>query len=64
MICIKEFYRNCPNCIQLCTIDEYNTHCPKCGLIFIDMIKRMSEEETEERGHVRRTGDGVDIIDG
>jgi len=28
------------------------------------MIKRMSEEETEERGHTRRTGDGVDLIDG
>jgi hypothetical protein len=48
----------------MCKIDEYNNHCIKCGFIFIDMVKRMSEEETEERGHIRRTGYGVDLIDG
>lgn len=64
MSCTKECHRDCPNCKQMCKIDEYNNHCPKCGFIFIDMIKRMSEEETGARGHTRRTGAGVDLIDG
>jgi len=28
------------------------------------MIKRMPYGETEERSHTRRTGEGVDLVDG
>jgi len=48
----------------MCKIDEYTDHCPKCGFVFIDMLKRMSENETNKRSQIRRTGDGVDLIDG
>jgi len=56
--------RICPNCRTITEIDEFHNHCIKCGFIWIDMIEKMSDEEVEERTHTRRTGDGVDQIDG
>ena len=54
----------CPNCRNKCDIDEQINYCIKCGFIFINMIKRMPYGETEERSHTRRTGEGVDLVDG
>jgi len=56
--------RECPNCKKIYEINEHTSHCSNCGFIFIDMIKRMTEEKTNERSTVRRTGNGVDQLDG
>jgi len=52
----------CPNCKTEVRLNEYLNHCPICGFVFINMIKR--QLDTEERAHIHRTGDGVDQIDG
>lgn len=54
----------CPNCKNVCILNEYINHCKNCGFIFINMIKRLSDDETEEKSHTRRTGYGVDQLDG
>jgi uncharacterized Zn finger protein len=54
----------CPNCGNMCRINEYVKHCPKCGRIFIEFIDIMDEEEIKHRASTHRSGDGVDRLDG
>ena len=56
--------RSCPNCRSECALNEHEFKCRACGWVFIEMIKRMGEKETDEREHIRRTGNGVDRLNG
>lgn len=56
--------RKCPNCGNECRLNEFVKHCRKCGYIFIELMNIMNRDEIEERTTTRRTGDGVDRLDG
>jgi len=54
----------CPNCGRKVIIQRNAIKCRECGFIFTKYIKIKNEEEINERNTTRRTGDGVDQIDG
>ena len=60
----KNSILKCPNCNAKVRLSEYSNHCKQCGFVFINYVKRMNSKKVEERTTTRRTGDGVDLIDG
>ena len=54
----------CPNCNKIVDIDEHAPYCEFCGFVFIEFIERMDSKKVEEKTTTRRTGEGVDQIDG
>ena len=54
----------CPNCGNMCQLNEYTKYCRKCGRIFVEYLDIMSDEKIKHKTTTRRTGKDVDQLDG
>jgi uncharacterized Zn finger protein len=44
---MKNIAVKCPQCKEVCQLNEYVTHCPKCGRVFIEYMSFPRKKEND-----------------